>query len=107
MTISDQTPSATALPLLEVKDLVQRYALPRESLFRPVVEVRALNGLRVQVRQAGPKRVGESGSGNRCAPVRRWSSRRRGRCRWAVTCTGCLRRARRGGFPDVLRSVDR
>jgi peptide/nickel transport system ATP-binding protein len=64
MTSLDQTPSATTLPLLEVKDLVQRYALPRESLFRPAGEVLALNGVSVQVtagRSLGV--VGESGSG--------------------------------------------
>ena len=42
----------TAAPLLDVKDLEQRYALPRESLFRPPGQVRALNGVSVQV-QAG------------------------------------------------------
>ena len=51
-------------PLLEVKDLVQRYALPRENLFGPPAQVRALNGVSVQV-QAGQSLgiVGESGSG--------------------------------------------
>ena len=54
----------TAAPLLDVKDLEQRYALPRESLFRPPGEVRALNGVSVKV-QAGKSLgiVGESGSG--------------------------------------------
>ena len=54
----------TAAPLLDVKDLEQRYALPRESLFRPPGQVRALNGVSVQV-QAGKSLgvVGESGSG--------------------------------------------
>ena len=54
----------TAAPLLDVKDLVQRYTLPRESLFRPPGQVRALNGVSVQV-QAGKSLgiVGESGSG--------------------------------------------
>ena len=54
----------TAAPLLDVKNLEQRYTLPRESLFRPPGEVRALNGVSVQV-QAGKCLgiVGESGSG--------------------------------------------
>ena len=54
----------TAAPLLDVKDLEQRYALPRESLFRPPGQVRALNGVSVQV-DAGKSLgiVGESGSG--------------------------------------------
>ena len=54
----------TAVPLLDVKDLEQRYTLPRESLFRPPGQVRALNGVSVQV-QAGKSLgiVGESGSG--------------------------------------------
>ncbi|WP_339027311.1 oligopeptide/dipeptide ABC transporter ATP-binding protein [Bradyrhizobium symbiodeficiens] len=54
----------TAAPLLDVKDLEQRYALPRESLFRPPGQVRALNGVNVRVaagRSLGI--VGESGSG--------------------------------------------
>ena len=42
----------TAAPLLDVKGLEQRYTLPRESLFRPPGQVRALNGVSVQV-QAG------------------------------------------------------
>src|SRR3569833_309449 len=51
-------------PLLDVRDLEQRYALPRESLFRPPGQVRALNGVSVQV-AAGKSLgvVGESGSG--------------------------------------------
>ncbi len=52
------------VPLLEVKDLVQRYALPRESLLRAPGEVLALNGVSVRVmagRSLGV--VGESGSG--------------------------------------------
>jgi len=54
----------TAAPLLDVKDLEQRYTLPRESLFRPPGHVRALNGVSVQV-AAGKSLgiVGESGSG--------------------------------------------
>jgi peptide/nickel transport system ATP-binding protein len=60
----DQTPSAAELPLLDVKDLVQRYALPRESVFRPAGQVLALNGVTAHVmagRSLGV--VGESGSG--------------------------------------------
>jgi peptide/nickel transport system ATP-binding protein len=50
--------------LLDVKDLVQRYRLPRESLFRPPGEVLALNGVSARV-EAGKSLgvVGESGSG--------------------------------------------
>jgi peptide/nickel transport system ATP-binding protein len=57
-------PAASEVPLLDVKDLVQRYALPRESVFRPPGEVLALNGVTVQV-IAGKSLgvVGESGSG--------------------------------------------
>jgi len=59
--------TANAVPgpmLLEVDDLVQRYKLPRENLFKPAPEVLALNG--VSVRLAAGKSlgvVGESGSG--------------------------------------------
>jgi peptide/nickel transport system ATP-binding protein len=51
-------------PLLEVDDLVQRYTLPRENLFKPAPEVLALNGVSVRV-MAGKSLgvVGESGSG--------------------------------------------
>src|ERR1700753_1846340 len=54
----------TAAPLLDVKNLEQRYTLPRESLFRPPGQVRALNGVSLQV-EAGKSLgiVGESGSG--------------------------------------------
>ena len=57
-------PAASEAPLLDVKDLVQRYALPRESVFRPPGEVLALNGVTAQV-IAGKSLgvVGESGSG--------------------------------------------
>src|SRR5262249_62324984 len=56
--------TAASQPLLEVKDLVQRYTLPRESLFRPPGQVLALNGVSAQV-TAGQSLgvVGESGSG--------------------------------------------
>src|ERR1700758_907289 len=62
MTLSSAT--APEVPLLDVKDLVQRYALPRESVFRPADEVLALNGVTAQV-MAGQSLgvVGESGSG--------------------------------------------
>jgi peptide/nickel transport system ATP-binding protein len=51
-------------PLLEVDDLVQRYALPRENLFRAGGQVLALNGVSLQL-AAGKSLgvVGESGSG--------------------------------------------
>jgi peptide/nickel transport system ATP-binding protein len=50
--------------LLEVDDLVQRYTLPRENLFQPAPQVRALNGVSMQL-AAGKSLgvVGESGSG--------------------------------------------
>ncbi len=51
-------------PLLEVKDLVRHYALPREKLFSPPPLVKALNGVSFEVaagRSLGI--VGESGSG--------------------------------------------
>lgn len=55
---------ARQAPLLEVDDLVQRYTLPRENLFRPGAQVLALNGVSVQL-AAGKSLgvVGESGSG--------------------------------------------
>ena len=61
------TTSADIAPeslLLEVDDLVQRYTLPRESLFQPGAQVLALNGVSVQL-TAGKSLgvVGESGSG--------------------------------------------
>ena len=51
-------------PLLEVDDLVQRYTLPRQNLFRPAPEVLALDGVSAKV-MAGKSlgMVGESGSG--------------------------------------------
>jgi peptide/nickel transport system ATP-binding protein len=64
MTTPGPASSTPDLPLLDVKDLVQRYALPRESLFRPPGEVLALNGVTATV-MAGKSLgvVGESGSG--------------------------------------------
>ena len=64
MTMLEQTPPSAEPPLLEVKDLVQRYTLPRESMFKPAGQVHALNGVTAQVmagRSLGV--VGESGSG--------------------------------------------
>src|SRR6201997_1821022 len=60
----DQAQAAAAPPLVEVTDLVQRYTLPRETLFRPAGQVHALNGVSLQVK-AGQSFgvVGESGSG--------------------------------------------
>jgi peptide/nickel transport system ATP-binding protein len=56
----------TAAPqsFLEVRDLEQRYTLPREHLFRAPGEVRALNGVSARL-EAGRSLgiVGESGSG--------------------------------------------
>ena len=56
--------SAAPETLLDVKDVVQRYKLPRESLFRPPGEVLALNGVSARI-EAGKSLgvVGESGSG--------------------------------------------
>ena len=62
MTMPDQPSPGT--PLLAVKDLAQRYTLPRDSLFKPAAQVHALNGVTAQVmpgRSLGV--VGESGSG--------------------------------------------
>ncbi|MGJ4928964.1 ABC transporter ATP-binding protein [Bradyrhizobium sp. HKCCYLS2038] len=51
-------------PLLEVRDLVQRYTLPRESLLRPAGQVLALNGVSLQLMPGKSLGiVGESGSG--------------------------------------------
>jgi len=52
------------IPLLEVRDLVKRYHLPRESLFAPAPVVEALRGVSFTV-QSGRSLgiVGESGSG--------------------------------------------
>ena len=49
MTMLEQTPPPAEQPLLEVKDLVQRYTLPRESMFKPAGQVHALNGVTAQV----------------------------------------------------------
>src|SRR5438105_5881284 len=64
MTMLDQAPPSADLPLLEAKDLAQRYTLPRESAFKPAGQVHALNGVTAQLmagRSLGV--VGESGSG--------------------------------------------
>ena len=64
MTMPDQASPSGGLPLLDVKDLAQRYTLPRESVFKPAGQVHALNGVTAQVmagRSLGV--VGESGSG--------------------------------------------
>jgi len=64
MTTLDPATAAAEVPLLDVKDLVQRYTLPRESVFRPAGEVLALNGVTAQVMKgASLGVVGESGSG--------------------------------------------
>jgi peptide/nickel transport system ATP-binding protein len=65
MTTAVTAPAPTGPePLLRVDDLVQRYTLPRENLFRPGAQVLALNGVSVQL-TAGKSLgvVGESGSG--------------------------------------------
>src|SRR5215217_8188010 len=64
MTILDQASPSAETPLLDVKDLTQRYRLPRETMFKPAGQVHALNGVTAQVmagRSLGV--VGESGSG--------------------------------------------
>ena len=64
MTVLDQAPPSAGLPLLDVRDLAQRYTLPRESVFKPAGQVHALNGVTAKVmagRSLGV--VGESGSG--------------------------------------------
>jgi peptide/nickel transport system ATP-binding protein len=62
--IAAQAGAAPEPMLLEVDDLVQRYTLPRENLFRPAPQVLALNGVSLQL-AAGKSLgvVGESGSG--------------------------------------------
>jgi len=56
--------SGNDTPLLEVRDLVRHYPLPRERLFAPPALVQALNGVSFSL-QAGRSLgiVGESGSG--------------------------------------------
>jgi peptide/nickel transport system ATP-binding protein len=64
MIMLEQTPPPAEQPLLDVKDLMQRYTMPRESMFKPAGQVHALNGVTAQVmagRSLGV--VGESGSG--------------------------------------------
>jgi peptide/nickel transport system ATP-binding protein len=64
MTVLEQMPPPAEQPLLDVKDLAQRYTMPRESIFKPAGQVHALNGVSAQVtagRSLGV--VGESGSG--------------------------------------------
>jgi peptide/nickel transport system ATP-binding protein len=64
MSTTTSAGTAPEPPLLEVDDLVQRYTLQRENLFRPGAQVLALNGVSVQL-AAGKSLgvVGESGSG--------------------------------------------
>ena len=51
-------------PLLEVRNLVRHYALPREKLFSAPAQVQALNGVNFSVHQGRSLGiVGESGSG--------------------------------------------
>src|SRR5882724_724779 len=61
---ANSTNPVAGQPLLEVDDLVQRYTLPRESLFKPAAELLALNGVSVRVMPGKSLGVvGESGSG--------------------------------------------
>ena len=39
MTMLDQASPSAETPLLDVKDLTQRYTLPRESMFKPAGQV--------------------------------------------------------------------
>jgi peptide/nickel transport system ATP-binding protein len=60
----EPAPSGQAVPLVEVKDLVQRYTLPRENMFRAPGQVLALNGVSATVMPGKSLGiVGESGSG--------------------------------------------
>ena len=62
--MSDNHHHTSNSPLLQVKDLVREYTLPREHLFRPPGTVQALNGVSFSIaagRSLGV--VGESGSG--------------------------------------------
>jgi len=62
--MSDNNHHTSNSPLLQVKDLVREYTLPREHLFRPPGTVQALNGVSFSIaagRSLGV--VGESGSG--------------------------------------------
>ena len=64
MTLPSTPTTPSNAPLLQVKDLVREYTLPREHLFRPPGKVHALNGVSFSVatgRSLGI--VGESGSG--------------------------------------------
>ena len=72
MTTLEPASPTTELPLLDAKNLVQRYGLPRESLFRPRSEVLALNGVTARV-MAGKSLgvVGESGIQEPIFPHRR------------------------------------
>src|SRR6516165_79607 len=64
MNTLDQASPLSDPPLLEVKDVVQRYALPRESQLRSPGQVLALNGISARVKTGRSLGiVGESGSG--------------------------------------------
>jgi peptide/nickel transport system ATP-binding protein len=64
MEAADPASLVAERPLLEVNNLVQRYILPRESLFKPAPQVLALNGVSVKVMTGKSLGVvGESGSG--------------------------------------------
>ena len=64
MSITITAGIAPESPLLEVDDLVQRYTLPRENLFRAGGQVLALNGVSLQL-VAGKKLGGVGGSRSR------------------------------------------
>src|SRR5256885_16937492 len=69
MTMLDQASPSAETPLLDVKDLMQRYTLPRESMFKPAGQVHALNGVTAQVMAGRSLGVGgESGSGKSTFP---------------------------------------